>query len=297
MSLPDDATLATVTTADYLPGTLVLIESFLAQHPGFPGRIAVIHSGDPGPIRSALAAHDAQLVLHPVGADLADRLQVLGGALPDLRPRLARFHSLEAFRLSGPGPVLFCDSDVLVQAPLGGLVQADAPLVACGDLCHRAGQGRDAESFAPVPPPATPGPRTIAQPFNAGVMVIGAGLRDGQDFVALADLVTPDILAKIVTGHTDQAVLNRHFRGPHRLADPRYNCLLAGRSDAAAVRDVAAAALVHFNGPQKPWHPGSALAGPSPAWAAAYRAWAEVYARALVRLQLHRAGAAALGRP
>ena len=35
--------LATVTTAGYLPGTLVTIGSFLKAHPGFNGDVAVIH--------------------------------------------------------------------------------------------------------------------------------------------------------------------------------------------------------------------------------------------------------------
>ena len=37
------ACLATVTTARFLPGTLVTLGSFLKAHPGFDGGVAVIH--------------------------------------------------------------------------------------------------------------------------------------------------------------------------------------------------------------------------------------------------------------
>ena len=38
-----DVCLATATTPSYLPGTLVTVDSFLRQHPGFDGDVAVIH--------------------------------------------------------------------------------------------------------------------------------------------------------------------------------------------------------------------------------------------------------------
>lgn len=47
---------ATVTTASFLPGTLVTLGSFLRQHPDFAGDLVVIHDELPDSERACLAA-------------------------------------------------------------------------------------------------------------------------------------------------------------------------------------------------------------------------------------------------
>ena len=54
---PPKVCLATATTERFMPGTLVLIGSFLRRHPGFAGDVVVVHDdGLPETLREVLAA-------------------------------------------------------------------------------------------------------------------------------------------------------------------------------------------------------------------------------------------------
>ena len=64
---PPKVCLATATTERFVPGTLVLIGSFLRRHPGFAGDIVVVHdSGLPESLREVLAATLVRGSLHNI---------------------------------------------------------------------------------------------------------------------------------------------------------------------------------------------------------------------------------------
>lgn len=277
----------TVTSSSYLPGTLVLIDSFMAHNPWFDGDITVIHSGDGAPIRRALAAYHDRFRLVPVGPDLAHRLARLAQALPDLKPRVERFHALEAFRLPGRQRILFCDSDVLVTGDIRALFSEGGPLIACADLAGQQGLVRDPITFRAGPTEHCAD--AIKRPFNAGVLAIDAVLRGGTDFDALCALLHPSRIGAIETGHTDQAVLNWHFSGRQTLIDGAFNVLLGGACAQISAPDLTKAKVLHFNGPSKPWNAASGLEQPNATWTSGYRAWSAAYAKALGRLALHNA--------
>ena len=68
---PPKVCLATATTERFVPGTLVLIGSFLRRHPGFAGDIVVVHDrGLPESLREVLAATFDGVRFHPVLPEL-----------------------------------------------------------------------------------------------------------------------------------------------------------------------------------------------------------------------------------
>lgn len=283
---------ATVTTPSFLPGTLVTLGSFLNQHPGFDGDLIVIHDGLPEADRQSLAALP-RLRLEPVSLELRARLERLTDAHPQLASRLARFHSLEAFRLGGYGKVLFLDSDLLFRAPVDDLFDRPEPLICCGDGAFYRGHVRDAETFresaAQIDAPA------LERTFNAGFLLIDAELLRGTCYADLLALVTPESWRNAGTPHTDQILYNRYFDGRQTLVGATYDYLLAHARDIRAHEGLSPeeAKVLHFNMRAKPWQfpqlqrwaarpDGGLLA----AQARCFGHWYDAYQRTLVSLHL-----------
>ena len=68
--------LATAATECFVPGTLVLIDSFLRRHPRFDGEIVVIHDGLSEEARAVLAATSDAVRFAPVPPALRERAEV-----------------------------------------------------------------------------------------------------------------------------------------------------------------------------------------------------------------------------
>ena len=277
---------ATVTTEDYLPGTLVTVGSFLRHHPGFDGDVVVIHdNGLPERLREVLSGTFDGLRFMPVSPELVERAERVRAALPQHGFTPARFFALDAFRLRGYRKVLFCDSDLLFRAPVDSLFDSPHALLCCGDKAFLEGRRRDAATFAPVPPggPAGAG-GVLERTFNSGFLLIDNALtaseRCHDDLLAM---LSPAAWRDVPRPWADQLLLNRYFAGRQTLIGSTYNFLLAS---AQAIRaregvDVESARVLHYVKAVKPWSPEAMLRwawdlGSTPA-AAAFRFWYDAY--------------------
>ena len=249
--------LATVTTADFLPGTFVMVGSFLKHHPSFAGEVLIIEDGLCEEHRELLRSLPCRLRFAPVSSALRGRIAQLTAANPDMQGRAARFFAVEAFRLTGYRKVLFCDSDLLFRAPVAELFDSADALLCCGDKAFLEGKHRDAATFLLVQPGSAEGTATLERTFNSGFLVMDAGLVGERTYAELLAALTPERWHGIRTPHTAQALLNRHFAGKQTLLSSTYNYLLAS---APAIRareglEAADAKVLHFNAPAKPWMP------------------------------------------
>ena len=287
--------LATATTERFVPGTLVLIGSFLRRHPGFAGDIVVVHdSGLPESLREVLAATFDGVRFHPVLPELADRAEYVHAALPQRGFPPAEFFALEAFRLGGYRKVLFCDSDLLFRAPVDSLFDSPQALLCCGDKAYLEGCHRDALTFLPVPPGGRAGAGGVLErTFNDGFLVIDAALVNDRTYADLLAMLTPETWRNTDTTHTKQFLQNRYFAGRQTLIGSTYNFLLASARDIRAREgvDVESARVLHYVKAVKPWSPDAMLRwawdpGSVPAASAFrfwYDAWLDVLAQAHVR--------------
>ena len=277
--------LATATTERFVPGTLVLIGSFLRHHPGFDGDIVVVHdNGLPERLREVLSGTFDGLRFMPVSPELVERAERVRAALPQRGFTPARFFALDAFRLRGYRKVLFCDSDLLFRAPVDSLFDSPHALLCCGDRVFLEGRRRDAATFAPMPPggPAGAG-GVLERTFNDGFLMIDAGLVNERTHADLLAMLTPETWRDTDTPHTKQFLQNRYFAGRQTLIGSTYNFLLAS---AQAIRaregvDVGSARVLHYVKAVKPWSPEAMLRwawdpGSVPA-AAAFRFWYDAY--------------------
>ena len=284
---------ATAATESFVPGAVVAIGSFRRHHPGFDGDVVVIHDGLPQHQRESLQAACGDVRFEQASAELRQRLDALGAAQPRLAHRLGELLCLEAFRLTGYRKVLFYDSDVLFQAPVGELFHSPALLLGRRDEAWLRGQYRDAATFAPVSCRAGALRRTFGSGF---LMIDGRLLADGRHYEALLALVSPDAWRDRTTMHTDQLVLNRHFAGRHTLLDWRYDYIVPMASEIRSRTGwrLEDARALHFAGPVKPWMPqamlrwteGTPLLKPR----RAYRQWTDAYMELLTEAHVGAAG-------
>ena len=280
--------LATATTADYLPGTLVTIGSFLKHHPDLDGDVVIIHDGLDERQRAYLGALSDRVRFVPVSAELRERLACVGAAVPHLDPILNHLYAFEAYRLTGFRKLLLCDGDLLFRQPIGELFDSEDALLCCGESAYLRGRGRDATTFALLndSPPAGALNRT----FNDGFLLIDAALTGEDCYADLLSLVAPDMWRGSATVNVRQFLHNRYFHGRHTLIGSTYNFMLR-HADLIMAREgltAADAKVLHFNLPVKPWVPAAMLrwtraSAPVPAFDFWYDAWTECLAAAHLR--------------
>ena len=243
-------TIITVTSRDYLPGTQVMLHSFLSTNRWFEGTIAVLQDDLKQAEKQALRTTFPKLEFPKLSADLTAGINRLVRDVPKLGGRARRFYSLDAFHPDRDGRVLFCDSDLLFRADIGAMIERSGRIVACGDRAQIVGTGRD--------------PITLSEgaqndgfnSFNAGLMLIDASMRRGEVWEALLDQLCPNTWQELESEHTDQAIYNRLFGDQVVLADAAYNYLV-GHADQLRDTNVSPmndAKVLHFNGPAKPWN-------------------------------------------
>lgn len=238
-----------------------MLDSFLRHHKQFSGDIWIIHGGLSAQSRAILSASFKSVKFKSAGHQLTNALNRLTKAHPRIRPREARFLSVEMFALTGYDKVLFCDSDMLFQGSIADLWTQDEALICCGDGAYYRGLGRDPETFIEVALDAAPG--VLQQPFNAGFMMVDGGQCTASNYTEILGLISPERWQKIRTGHTDQLLYNLHFADRSTFVSPAYNYLLAygGAIIDKCGTTLSDATVLHYNGPMKPWLPNSILAG------------------------------------
>ena len=275
----DDACLFTVATERFVPGTLVMLDSFLENHPRFGGDVVIVHDGLPEALRRALAESFGRVRFEPVSGELRARLERLA-ALPVFRNRLPNFYFLEAFRLGGYRKMLYFDSDLLFRAPIGELFDSEEALLCCRDrVSLRAGEGGGSREGAPAP----------AETFNGGFLIMDGQLQGGRCYADLLAMLSPETWLEAGSPHTDQLLLNRYFAGRQTLVSSTYNYLL-GSARAIRARegiDAGSARVLHFNLRIKPWMTDAMLhwlqGDPAREPQPAFGLWYDAYVRCLAR--------------
>ena len=247
--------LATVSTDNFLPGTLVMLYSYLKCNPWFQGDIIIIHDALSHESRQILTQCFDRVRFLPISPRLKLRLQKLIAFSPDLTSRVARFYSIELFRLKGYNKILFCDSDLLFCKPIDVLFKSKHAFICCGDGAHYRSNGRDTTSFNELTNPSKETAGSLHQTFNAGFLLIDELLLKEIHYAGLLELLSEKNWKQIESGHTDQVLYNLYFAGQQTLVGCEHNYLLLYRSAIYTSKQVrlTEAKVLHFNGPTKPW--------------------------------------------
>lgn len=246
--------LATVTTKSFLPGTMVLLYSFLETNTWFEGDIVVFVEAQ------ELAQNELNLlqtfkhlkVIH-INPQLLKNIEQLTSVNPAVKGKSSHFYSLEVFSLIGYDKVLFCDSDLLFLDTIESLFSQNQPLICCGDGAYYQGLTRHKQSFVVGKP--SNAKEHFTNTFNAGFMLIDKSLINRETYTALVELTHSKYWIDRTTPHTDQRIFNQYFAGTQHIADPKYNYLVTHQNSIKAMHsyDFKDIKVIHFNGPNKPW--------------------------------------------
>jgi len=301
MSRTSDVCLFTVATERFVPGTLVMIDTFLKHHPGFDGDVVVVQDGLSAASREMLQAAFGRLRFEAVSPEMKSREEAVRHLFHLSPDRTAPLYCLEAFRLTGYRKVLCCDSDLLFQGCIAELFDSTEVLLCCGDRPFLFDRPRDAATGLPVRPVAdgerpAGGRPVLERTFNTGFLLIDARLLGEATYSDLLDMVSPEGWDDVrCTGRLlDQTILNRYFAGRQTLVSWTYNYVLPV---AAAIRareglDPGRAKVLHYVGPAKPWMsdgllhcwvPGGFKHRPIPEFELWYDAWLDCLTRAWLR--------------
>ena len=275
--------LVTVATEDYLPGTLVMIDSFLRHNAWFGGDAVVIHRDLSRTARDALSSIGRGCLFHEVSEELAAKMDAVSVAAGWRSGKAMQFASIEAFSLEQYDRVIFCDSDLLFLGSIAELGDFDSPLIACGDGAHYRGNSRRIADFAEIERSvATPDTDCISGTFNSGMMILAPPVLSRANFKSLLMMMEPDRWADDATGHTDQMLLNLQFAGRYPLAPAQFNFMLSHKDLIQKATDctVEQARVLHFTGAAKPWRRFEELAsmGLDHEEFAAFANWRDAYA-------------------
>lgn len=256
-------------TADLDFAAGAFLAGFFRHNPGFAGDVVVLHDGLDEQARQALARLAPRLRLEPFGAaQVRTRLIAAGLDRPQIRRALARRHPMilakfEMFDwLDRYETAVWCDADMLVQAPVGDLWAA-------GPLAWRAladgALGRRKATLGAVEHLLRVQDVPLA---NGGVVVAGAGLRDKG--LGARDLYT---MAAELVRHTRAEALDELalflLASHHGLA---VTALDGGLNHSVATPGAAQARILHAIGPDKFWN-AAPLRQTCPQWQADHDLW------------------------
>jgi lipopolysaccharide biosynthesis glycosyltransferase len=248
--------IATVTSRDFVPGTLVLIHSFLKHNPWFDGDIVIICDSLEDE-QKQLSRIFPKVIFKKPGDDLLLRIGHLCRNLPKLLPKRQRFYSIEAFNLKGYDKLLFFDGDMLVTSNLSEIFEQQTELMACSDNPYdKQDRIRDRVTFKRLPSDETAGnPQILAKTFNAGFMVVDKRFLNNETYQSLKLLINIDIFRKIKTHNTDQVVLNLVFDGKVTFLPAGYNLILSQSPELIETKKLSPdeIKILHFTGKYKPW--------------------------------------------
>jgi len=248
--------IATVTSQDFVPGTLVLIHSFLKHNPWFKGDIVIICDSLEVEKKRLFQVFPRVIFKRP-SDDLLLKIGHLCRNLPKLFPKRQRFYSIEVFNLESYDKLLFFDSDMLICGNLSEIVTLPQELLACSDNPYeKTGSVRNKISYKWLPnDQKANNPEILPMTFNSGFMVVGKEFLNPETYKDLKRLIDTSIFDKIRTHNTDQVVLNLHFDGKVTFLPAGYNLILSQspeliKNDRIDTDEIK---ILHFTGKYKPW--------------------------------------------
>jgi lipopolysaccharide biosynthesis glycosyltransferase len=248
--------LVTITDTDFVPGTLVLIHSFLKHNPWFAGDIVVL-CNQLGPRYRRYFKVYPQIKFIEISKELINRTNALCQAEPKYEHRKGQFYSLDLFKLRGYNKILFMDSDILITGSFKALFNMPDKLITCPDNFHYRDLLRDPVDYSEHELKEGEDPSNFwSGTFSAGMMLIDGSMINDQTHQEIIKLVDTSHFKTVSTNHSDQLILNQYFRGKYKLVDARYNYRFNIAVEVLANENVRLedAVAIHFTARKKPWN-------------------------------------------
>lgn len=252
--------LATVTSPDFIVGTLIMLNSFLRHNRWFKGDIIIIHDQLPEKFRGFFNFYK-NIKFQQISNSVKQKVINLSEKLPhlNLQKKIPRFYSLEIFHLFSHNyeVLLFCDSDILFLNNIQELFNLKDNLYCCGDKYYYTQSTINTKTYTPIENSASSqnDQDTLYSTFNSGFMLFSKELMSDTLIQDILELLDTKVWSNIQAPFTDQIIFNLYFKDRHIILDPKYNYLVSHRDMINTRKNISSKDLkvLHFNGKTKPW--------------------------------------------
>jgi len=248
--------ISTVSSTNFVPGTLVLIHSFLKHNPWFKGDIIIIYDDFDIKQKQQFGIFP-NVIFKKTSDDLLLRIGQLCRKKPKLLGRRRHFYSIETFNIEGYEKLLFFDSDILITGDLSQVMKLPDPFLACSDNHYdKLDEVRDRTTFERLPANSAPNNlKLLTKTFNSGFIVVGKSYLNPETYEGLKQLVNINIFSKITTHNTDQVALNLLFDQKVTYLPATYNLILSQSPELVQKNKLKPSEIkvLHFTGKYKPW--------------------------------------------
>jgi hypothetical protein len=266
--------LCTITTPDYMPGTLVMLHTFFKYNPWFAGDI-LIYDGNLSENDRALLLRFPRVKFISPPSDLILALKPVFRARPDLEPFEAIFYSLGFFKITGYDKYMYVDGDVFFQSDIYKPLRDVNGLMFSPDRPAHVGRVRDRRTYKMVQNPEK-GTLYWKNTFNTGVFFGDQTYFSEDVYKELLGLLQPEYFVPLKRSANDQYLLNRYFENNYTPMSAKYNYRLGlARVLKRKFITLNNAAVIHFSGKKNPWDPEHVLSElmKQPIYLKAFKKW------------------------
>lgn len=242
--------IVTVSSDEFVEGTIVLFKSILLNNRSFKGDFLVIDAGISHENKEVISDLFPCKFIEPSSL-LKDKIGSLINSCPKYSKTSKRFYSLEIFNLTNYSKVLYLDSDILCVGNIKELFDVNEAISAVADFRYYRGFIRERNSLKPVFPNKYSKlfPEAfIPKLFNTGMILINSKLLN-KSYLDLVDNLTFDNFEKIKTGHTDTVVLNKLFLKDLNWLPLKWNAFT--ELDISELKEIK---FIHYLRKNKPWN-------------------------------------------
>jgi lipopolysaccharide biosynthesis glycosyltransferase len=242
--------ISSVSSDDFIDGTIVLFHSITKNNLWFKGDFFVINAGLSEANMNKLKNEFKCTIIFP-SSILLEKIAKLTKSIPIFFNTQKRFFSLEVFNIIGYDKLLFLDSDILCLKNIESLFMMDDLVLACPDQRFFQDFVRDSITLLPVHKSAIDpfeNEKYVEKFFNTGMFLLDKSIVEQDYFNQLISALIPENYQLIKTGHTDTVVLNKILLDQINWLPISYNYYTS-----LPVDEKISPYFVHFIGKRKPW--------------------------------------------
>jgi lipopolysaccharide biosynthesis glycosyltransferase len=240
--------LATVSSKDYWPGTLVMIKSFLKCNTWFEGEIVIITCNKEY-IKKKIEKHRLKVRLIKPSQKLLNKITEIEDEIKYLRNIRLRFLKLELFKHNEYDTIIYYDSDILHLRGIDYYQIINKDFFAAKDPSYLRGYLRHRNTLEKIKISET-SIDSYSNYFNSGFLVIGKKFLCKECYEKLILTIDSRLFSKITDSLADEPILNKEFEKEIVIAPIEYNCPIHLLVEGIVTKPVTS---IHFTGSYKPW--------------------------------------------
>ena len=245
----------TICTPNFIPGTIVMMHSFLQYNPWFQGDFIVLTDQVSEEMRESLSSF-ANVKYRIVGEELLARSRTVAAADETGKIFESHFYSLELFNIYGYDKLFYVDSDMLILGSFLPLFDMEAEMICVGDGVYYKGELRDGASYNKRNPKLWEQKSKFwGDNFNAGLILFDGKMANEKHYQELTEMVKIEGYSSQAMRLQDQMIQNIYFRGRYTLVSAKYNYRMGIGTEIKEKDgvDLADAVVIHYTARRKPW--------------------------------------------